>query len=865
MSIKQNGIIFTNSNCVGCNRCLVSCPIPGANRSECVNGMNRIVVDSEKCIHCGRCLEACTHDAREYLDDTDAFLLDLERGENISLLVDSSFALCYPESYGKVLNYLKSRGAAVIYDTGIGADISTWAYLRFLDEHPEGSYITSTCPVVVNYLEKHSIDGNKYLLPTHSPAVCTAIYVRKYRDEHNKLAFIGSCIAKKDEFESEDVKGLVGYNVTYRHLLEKLPREDVDKFPNTCEYETGICGRFYPVGGGIKTVLSNFVDDNKLIMSVDNAVEQYQNVPYFQEELYKPGRAPFIVDALNCLHGCVTGPTTRHSAANYVSIWEGHNVNMCDLRSRQGSFMDSAVPKKKRREQLYKMFEDLNPDDFSRTYVNRFRQEHTIPDGIMDEVFCYMHKDSEDKRRIDCRSCGYRSCAEMAKAIALGYNRRENCVHFEKEENHRLYMTDTMTEIPNLNSFSNRLDEIIIKQDSEGYAAVHLMLLEWELVNTRYGYDEADKAIAEYAHLLKTNLNEDEMLARQGGVDFLAVIRKENLDAFLMSANGITVHPSNGDGEVDFKVSICAGVYLMNDEEDSAAGVVSKIAIAANKARERSASNCVYYDEKMREDLVDAMMLTKALPEAIRNHELIVYYQPKVKLASMRLDGAEALVRWKHEDTLISPARFIPLFERNGYVVHVDFYVLEEVCTHIRRWMDEGIEPVRISTNFSKLHYKNPDVASEIRDIVDRYNVPHELIEIEFTETIAADEQQRLSQIINELKDYGFSTSIDDFGSGYSSLNMLQTLDFQVLKLDKAFLDSGISNDKTRQIITSVIAMARGLNMNVVAEGVEKREELDFLKDVSCDMIQGFFFDRPMPSEEFVSRLKSPVYRPEIS
>ncbi|MBP5533873.1 MAG: EAL domain-containing protein, partial [Lachnospiraceae bacterium] len=201
-----------------------------------------------------------------------------------------------------------------------------------------------------------------------------------------------------------------------------------------------------------------------------------------------------------------------------------------------------------------------------------------------------------------------------------------------------------------------------------------------------------------------------------------------------------------------------------------------------------------------------------------------------------------------------------PLFEKNGIICHLDFDVLEQVCTDIRRWLDTGLSPVCISVNFSKLHFKNPDFVKEIEQMVDKYNLPHNLIEVEITESAYEKTKERLKSVLKELNIKGFSTSIDDFGAGYSSLNLLSQLDFQVLKLDKAFLDSGIEDIKVKNVVDSVITMAKKLNMKVVAEGVERKEELELLKNLSCDLIQGYYFDRPIPVADFEKRLEIPDY-----
>lgn len=861
MNINQNGIIFTNSKCIGCNKCILECPLPGANISGTENGENRIFVDGDKCVHCGTCLKTCTHGAREYIDDTEAFLSALENGDKLSILIDPSFALDYPQKAGQIVNYLVSLGVEKVYDVGIGAEISVYESLCYIDAHKTGGHVTANCPVIVNYLERYTPGMTKHLIPVQPPEVCMAIYARKYLHDKNSMAYIGPCTARRDDFDSEELRAIIGYNVTFNHLFAALSDVNLDDYPEESYYTDDGLGGLCSLSGGMQNMFENFIGEEKAVVTVESAISQIGSKPYFMGDIFKDN-APFITDMHQCSHGCAMGPAIDSNEVNLFSILEGGINRKSQAGRKKGSPYDSSLTIEERRQVLNNKYKALDHKDFERKFADRFKQERTVPDSVINEVFNYMHKDDESKRRIDCHSCGYGSCTEMAKAIALGYNRRDNCVHFEKDENRRLSMTDTHTGLPNINAFNIFVNELIKQGTSGEYAAISFALLEWELINERYGYDEGSKVMREFAQKAETFVLEDEILARMGGVEFLAVVRGSRLDAFLQNIRGIIIHPNDSitQTEVDFRVSISAGYYRISWNDESVGDIYAKVTIAAKQARANDTAVCIEYDDKMKEQIINSMVLTKAFPTAMRNKEYMVYYQPKVELETMELEGAEALVRWKHDGEMISPGAFIPLYEKNGYVVHIDFYVLEQVCRDLRSWIDAGVKPVRISTNFSKLHIKESDLVDRITEVADRYEIPHELISIEFTETAYEEERNKLSEVLIELKARGFSSSIDDFGSGYSSLNMLQTLDFQVLKLDKAFLDSGISDAKTRYIISSVIDMAKRLEMKVVAEGVEKREEVDFLKGLSCDTIQGFYFDKPMPSDKFLERLISPVY-----
>lgn len=257
---------------------------------------------------------------------------------------------------------------------------------------------------------------------------------------------------------------------------------------------------------------------------------------------------------------------------------------------------------------------------------------------------------------------------------------------------------------------------------------------------------------------------------------------------------------------------------------------------------------------------VEGLNFFRRLLAAIQNKEFVVYFQPKVNIKDMTIAGAEALVRWECNGQVLPPVKFIPFCERTGLVIDVDFYVLEETCKQMREWMDAGIPLVRISVNFSKYHFNETGVAERIVKVIKQYNIPTEYIEVEFTETAYLDKEELLEYTVDKLRSYGIKSSIDDFGSGYSSLNLLQNMDFEVVKLDKSLLGKGVENEKAKKVISSIIHMAKELEMEVLAEGVETTEELKLLQKLNCDIVQGFLFDKPLPVDEFERRLRTRVY-----
>lgn len=257
---------------------------------------------------------------------------------------------------------------------------------------------------------------------------------------------------------------------------------------------------------------------------------------------------------------------------------------------------------------------------------------------------------------------------------------------------------------------------------------------------------------------------------------------------------------------------------------------------------------------------VEGLNFFRRLLAAVQNREFVVYFQPKVSISDMRIAGAEALVRWNCNGQILPPVKFIPFCERTGLVIDIDFYVLEETCRKMRQWMDDGLELVRISVNFSKYHFNETGVAERIFEVIQRYGVPTEYLEVEFTETAYLDKEELLESTVDKLRSYGIKSSIDDFGSGYSSLNLLQNMDFEVVKLDRSLLGKGVENHKAKKVISSIIHMAKELEMEVLAEGVETDEELKLLQELKCDIVQGFLFDKPLPVYEFEKRLRARSY-----
>ena len=262
------------------------------------------------------------------------------------------------------------------------------------------------------------------------------------------------------------------------------------------------------------------------------------------------------------------------------------------------------------------------------------------------------------------------------------------------------------------------------------------------------------------------------------------------------------------------------------------------------------------FNQTMHDDMVWEHKVEENMARALENEEFSVYLQPKYNPMTNRLAGAEALVRWiSPTDGFINPGRFIPIFEKTGFVTKLDDYMISHVAKLQAQWLKAGKRIVPVSVNVSRAHFAMPNLAEHIQSLVDQYKVPHHYIEIELTESAFFDDKNTLLQTVKKLQDYGFEVSMDDFGSGYSSLNSLKDLPLDVLKLDAEFFRGENSEGRGEIVVSEAINLAKKLNMRIVAEGVEKKEQVEFLKSQSCDMIQGFYYSKPLPAEEYEKRM----------
>lgn len=418
---------------------------------------------------------------------------------------------------------------------------------------------------------------------------------------------------------------------------------------------------------------------------------------------------------------------------------------------------------------------------------------------------------------------------------------------------------DPVTGIPNYDKFIDVCEKKHMRKTFSEYAVLSINIKGFQYFNQQHGTDFGDEILTEYASFLRKATNTGEIAARINGDTFIALIKKDRVPVIADYIKQITLNIHRKDGTRKVVVNSRCGIYETAGNIDvSTALDYSETAL--KEAKNSTNSDCIWYSETMTESEIAAKETIAKFKDAIKNEEFSVYYQPKVNMIDDKLCGCEALVRWIKDGQTIPPFKFIPVLESEGYITELDMYVFEHVCQHISKWKVQGIEPVRISSNFSKLHLKNKRFADDVLEIIEKYGIEKKYIEIELTESSGYEDFDAMTEFVNRMKSEKIYTAIDDFGTGYSSLSMLKDLDIDVVKLDKSFL-SGAEDKAHKKMIENVVRMINDLQRKVICEGVETRQQAEFLKSVECYLAQGYLYDKPLPHDEFEQRLLNPSYK----
>lgn len=411
---------------------------------------------------------------------------------------------------------------------------------------------------------------------------------------------------------------------------------------------------------------------------------------------------------------------------------------------------------------------------------------------------------------------------------------------------------DSLTGIYSQQKFYQLTREMLDSSFDEEFAFIHFGIDRFKMINALYGAAEGDRLICYVAYAIKMTMDEygKSTYGRINGDIFgICMAYKQIKDIYNILEQ---IKARVRKHVVNYYFETCAGIYLIQDREMEVDAIFDNASIAATQCKENYMIHEALFTKEMNDKVKHEQSVIDEMSKALDEGQFIVYFQPKYDLEGYNPGGAEALVRWRKPDgTIVSPGEFIPIFEKNGFITKLDFYVWEKVCQFIRQELDEGREPAPISVNVSRVNLYNPNFLESLIDLVEKYKILPRYLHLELTESAFSDSAERIQDAVKYLHKAGFTILMDDFGSGYSSLNVLKDVDLDVLKIDMKFFSKGGTQEKGAKIIEAVIKMAEALDMTVIAEGVEDKEQVEFLTKVGCDYIQGYYFAKPMPEEQY--------------
>lgn len=845
MRSYNTGIVYSDEKCIGCNKCIAACSVLGANCAIIQNGQNRVVVDSRKCVICGSCVSVCPQKARTYRDDSESFFTGAAQSQNISVIIDQSFFVLYKDRARSVLGWLRSLGVKNIYSSSLGAEISVWANVRYLlahHEEDEAPFLVNCCPAFTLRVEREEIDFLKKLIPVHSPAFCTAIYAKKYLGDTSRMVFISPCVAVKDLISRH--KGTIDASVSFDSIITRFNEAKYSGTESDPDQTGRTFGSIISAEDGMARCLALFFPEKYIIAHYNNLSPHTFSVLRNETQNCSLSERPLASTVVSCRNGCLDGPGTKKFRSTVSSIC----IEYFRMFTDSMKDLDIEASHKRNLEMLEKQFAGLDCADFTCSFQDHYQQPYRIPKSTYNEIFTAMHKNTVKKRSVNCGFCGYRSCMEMASAIAYGYNRKENCIHYMNEEMAFRYFIDPQTGIPNRAAFVRDAELLLKSNPAKKYVVCSGNVNKFKIIDDLYGFEAGDKVLHIVSVVLKYTVGSEGLCASLGGGNFALffeytpenmarLIKREFIDCSVLG--------------IAFRVTMRFGLYVAQDRSESIMNMMNYATISMDKNSSPMENTFTMYTQEFHDQMKLETMITADMQGAMERQEFKLFFQPQYNPAGT-LVGAEVLCRWIKDDGFIrTPDVFIPIFEKNGFIKKLDRYVWEKSFQAIQRWHSAGIKVVPISLNISRITLKDDDIISFISDLHKNYSLPPHTVHFEITESAYMNDQKRLIGRVNGIRNLGYAIAMDDFGSGYSSLNTLKDVPIDILKLDMGFLRESENTERGGTIINSVVRMAQDLKLMTIAEGVETQNQADFLCSIGCDVLQGFLYSRPVSQAEF--------------
>lgn len=399
--------------------------------------------------------------------------------------------------------------------------------------------------------------------------------------------------------------------------------------------------------------------------------------------------------------------------------------------------------------------------------------------------------------------------------------------------------------------FANHIKRMMDSNPEREIAFIQFDVERFKLINDAYGEKSGDRLLKYLKDSLTVICSDEQPFARLTADVFMIVIPFDEEIEIIDFIHKLEQNIGRIYEGIEFRLVF--GVCIVEDRTAQTRTHGDNATLARQSVKGNALNNIGFYNGKLKNDLYHQHYIEDDMKSAMLNNEFVMFLQPKYNISTGKIIGAEALTRWIHPyKGLIPPAQFIPIFEKNGFILNLDQLIWENACKTIRSWIDNGVEPVPISVNISREYLNTFDVVGKFNELVEKYNIPIRFLEAEITESYDAD---NTSDVVRKMKSCGFTMLMDDFGSGFSSLNMLKTTPFDVLKIDRGFLSEFMESERGRKIIAHTISMSRDIGLDIIAEGVETGAQAQFLQNCGCDVAQGFYYSKPIPVEEFDRQL----------
>ena len=421
-----------------------------------------------------------------------------------------------------------------------------------------------------------------------------------------------------------------------------------------------------------------------------------------------------------------------------------------------------------------------------------------------------------------------------------------------QKKNKKLYKVayiDPITELGNETYFKENGANYLQNKSNKNKYIVSIDINKFKALNNIYGYEFCNNILKELGKKLEKTLPQDNISCRISNDIFATLFSyQRNINDLLDKVfNNVSVLNVNG---TNIHVNLAIGAYKIIDEDTDINKILDKAYMARAQIKGLYNNNYYIYDEKLENEMLKEQKIESCMEDALKNNEFEVVYQPKILVKNEKIVGAEALVRWKKDGQTISPGDFIPLFEKNKFIIKLDLYVFEQACKDIASWNEKYDFVPTVSINVSKEHFNNEDFIKEYVKITDKYNIDRSKIDLEITESATVDQNIDILKVLNTIKENGFIISLDDFGTGYSSLSMLQTMPIDIIKIDKVFIrQADYKSDKN--IINYIMLIAEHLGAKTILEGVETKEQVEFTRKIGCDIIQGYYYSKPLSKNEY--------------